>query len=215
MNSWTVLQLWTALAVLAFHNWVVDGESIQVNQNKIGKIKAGYLQNFGFIVKRNESICGTDFQRKDLKKKECGMPSACAFQKLESVGNFLKGASIFVVDASCHQKQILLDLHSRDLIPANSSTQGRYVSLEYLCSRMRFSKLSLGAYSLHAKRSACEVDFSRNSEFEYCREAVFLLDLDKCSFFGNDANDLGVAFQWTQKSKDELVALYRLLVNPR
>ncbi len=84
----------------------------------------------------------------------------------------------------------------------------------YLCSRVGLTKLGLGTYSLHVKRPACEADFFRNAEFEYCREAVFLLDLDKCSFFGNDANDLGVVFQWTQKSRDELVALYRLLVNP-
>jgi hypothetical protein len=45
-------------------------------------------------------------------------------------------------------------------------------------------------------------------------EAVFLLDLDKCAFFGNDANDLGTAFQWTQKSPEDLLTLYRLLLNP-
>lgn len=45
-------------------------------------------------------------------------------------------------------------------------------------------------------------------------EVIFFLDLDKCAFFGNDANDLGVAMQWMDKSYDELVSLYRLLLNP-
>jgi hypothetical protein len=45
-------------------------------------------------------------------------------------------------------------------------------------------------------------------------EGVFLVDLDKCAFFGNDANDLGVAMQWMNKSRKELISLYRLLINP-
>ena len=45
-------------------------------------------------------------------------------------------------------------------------------------------------------------------------EAVFLLDLDKCAFFGNDANDLGLAMQWMEKDHEKIVSLYRLLVNP-
>jgi hypothetical protein len=40
-------------------------------------------------------------------------------------------------------------------------------------------------------------------------EMVFMLDLDKCSLFGNDGNDLGIALQWMDRSYDDVLALYR------
>ena len=39
-------------------------------------------------------------------------------------------------------------------------------------------------------------------------------DLDKCSIFGNDVNDLGVAMQWLNKTEDAVAGLYGILVNP-
>uniref|UniRef100_A0A7S4P929 FCP1 homology domain-containing protein n=1 Tax=Guillardia theta TaxID=55529 RepID=A0A7S4P929_GUITH len=40
-----------------------------------------------------------------------------------------------------------------------------------------------------------------------------LLDLDMTCFWGNDANDLGCAMLWMQRSKEDLKDLYRLLWN--
>jgi hypothetical protein len=40
-------------------------------------------------------------------------------------------------------------------------------------------------------------------------ETVFMLDLDKCSLYGNDGNDLGIALQWMDRSYDDVLALYR------
>ena len=41
-----------------------------------------------------------------------------------------------------------------------------------------------------------------------------MLDLDKCTLYGNDGNDLGIALQWMDRGYDEVLDLYRLLVNP-
>jgi hypothetical protein len=211
LNSWTLLQLWITLVLLASHDRAVQSASIQANANQIGVINARFFQKFGFKTNKNDSIRARNFQNSNvLKKKNRGLSLLCAFLRLKSAGNVFQGASKLAVYA---QKQIFLDLQCHALIPYNSSTQSRSaVSLQNLCSSPEFSQLRLGTYSLYVKRSACEAAFSR--KIEYSREAVFLLDLDKCSFFGNDANDLGVAFQWTQKSRDQLVDLYRLLVNP-
>jgi len=46
-------------------------------------------------------------------------------------------------------------------------------------------------------------------------EAVMVLDLDKCSFWGSDGNDLGIALQWMEKSPDLVHQLYSLLLNPQ
>jgi len=46
-------------------------------------------------------------------------------------------------------------------------------------------------------------------------EAVLVLDLDKCSFWGSDGNDLGIALQWMEKSPDLVHQLYSLLLNPQ
>jgi hypothetical protein len=40
-------------------------------------------------------------------------------------------------------------------------------------------------------------------------EMVFMLDLDKCSLYGNDGNDLGIALQWMDRSYEDVLALYR------
>jgi hypothetical protein len=45
-------------------------------------------------------------------------------------------------------------------------------------------------------------------------DALLLLDLDKCTIFGSDGNDLGIAMQWTNHSQADLTDLYRLLLNP-
>ncbi|KAJ1477199.1 hypothetical protein T484DRAFT_1963952 [Baffinella frigidus] len=43
---------------------------------------------------------------------------------------------------------------------------------------------------------------------------VLMLDLDKCSFFGNDGNDLGIALQWMEKGVEVVEHLYTKLLNP-
>jgi len=45
-------------------------------------------------------------------------------------------------------------------------------------------------------------------------EVVMFLDLDKAAIFGNDGNDFGIALQWENKPFSDVVALYKLLVNP-
>ena len=45
-------------------------------------------------------------------------------------------------------------------------------------------------------------------------DALLLLDLDKCTVFGSDGNDLGIAMQWMNHTQAELTGLYRLLLNP-
>mmetsp|Transcript_16061 Transcript_16061/g.36709 ORF Transcript_16061/g.36709 Transcript_16061/m.36709 type:complete len:524 (-) Transcript_16061:71-1642(-) len=46
-------------------------------------------------------------------------------------------------------------------------------------------------------------------------EIVCFLDIDKCSIYGQDGNDLAIAMQWMQKPFPVLVELYRRLLNPR
>jgi len=46
-------------------------------------------------------------------------------------------------------------------------------------------------------------------------EIVCFLDLDKCSIFGQDGNDLPIAMQWMQKPERSIVELYRRLLNPQ
>ena len=41
---------------------------------------------------------------------------------------------------------------------------------------------------------------------------LVLLDLDKCSIFGNDGNDLGIAMQWMECTYESVRELYRLLI---
>mmetsp|Transcript_54330 Transcript_54330/g.128170 ORF Transcript_54330/g.128170 Transcript_54330/m.128170 type:complete len:590 (+) Transcript_54330:138-1907(+) len=45
-------------------------------------------------------------------------------------------------------------------------------------------------------------------------ELVCFLDLDKCSIYGQDGNDLAIACQWMQRPEQSLVELYRRLLNP-
>jgi len=45
-------------------------------------------------------------------------------------------------------------------------------------------------------------------------EVVMFLDLDKAAIFGNDGNDFGIALQWMDRPFADVVALYKLLVNP-
>lgn len=46
-------------------------------------------------------------------------------------------------------------------------------------------------------------------------EAVLVLDLDKCCFYGSDGNDLGIALQWMEKGPKLVQELYRHLLNPQ
>jgi len=46
-------------------------------------------------------------------------------------------------------------------------------------------------------------------------ELVCFLDLDKCSIYGQDGNDLAIACQWMQRPEQSLVELYRRLLNPQ
>eukprot|EP00281_Chroomonas_sp_CCMP1168_P023842 CAMPEP_0206224634 /NCGR_PEP_ID=MMETSP0047_2-20121206/7131_1 /ASSEMBLY_ACC=CAM_ASM_000192 /TAXON_ID=195065 /ORGANISM="Chroomonas mesostigmatica_cf, Strain CCMP1168" /LENGTH=526 /DNA_ID=CAMNT_0053647605 /DNA_START=105 /DNA_END=1682 /DNA_ORIENTATION=+ len=46
-------------------------------------------------------------------------------------------------------------------------------------------------------------------------ELVAFLDLDKCSIYGQDGNDLTIAVQWMQGGMDKLCGLYSKLVNPQ
>ena len=50
---------------------------------------------------------------------------------------------------------------------------------------------------------------------ERVEEAVLVLDLDKCSFWGSDGNDLGIALQWMERGSGLVRQLYRLLLNPQ
>jgi len=46
-------------------------------------------------------------------------------------------------------------------------------------------------------------------------ELVCFLDLDKCSIYGQDGNDLTIACQWMQGGMEKLCGLYRRMVNPQ
>ena len=46
-------------------------------------------------------------------------------------------------------------------------------------------------------------------------EAVLVLDLDKCTFWGSDSNDLGIALQWMDRGPELVHDLYRLIFNPQ
>ena len=62
-------------------------------------------------------------------------------------------------------------------------------------------------------RRTCS-DLASSPAAAQTHETVFMLDLDKCTLFGNDGNDLGIALQWMDRGYDEVLDLYRLLVNP-
>eukprot|EP00960_Hanusia_phi_P031333 749232-Hanusia_phi.AAC.4 len=56
---------------------------------------------------------------------------------------------------------------------------------------------------------------SATADEELLDEIVFVTDLDKCAFYGNDANDLGIALQWMEKSQETVIQLYEILLNPQ
>ncbi|EKX41728.1 hypothetical protein GUITHDRAFT_112144 [Guillardia theta CCMP2712] len=56
---------------------------------------------------------------------------------------------------------------------------------------------------------------SASGEEQMLDEVVFVTDLDKCAFYGNDGNDLGIALQWMEKSPEQVVQLYEILLNPQ
>jgi hypothetical protein len=91
--------------------------------------------------------------------------------------------------------------------------------------RGRSSHTRLSAEDL---RKAAEAALSRSDSFSWTpqgqleapvrtkvEEAVLVLDLDKCSFYGSDGNDLGIALQWMEKGPELVLELYRLLLNPQ
>mmetsp|Transcript_6657 Transcript_6657/g.13397 ORF Transcript_6657/g.13397 Transcript_6657/m.13397 type:complete len:400 (+) Transcript_6657:19-1218(+) len=45
-------------------------------------------------------------------------------------------------------------------------------------------------------------------------EAVFILDMDKTSIYGNDSNDLAIALQWMEKPESVVRGLYKKIVSP-
>ncbi|EKX45777.1 hypothetical protein GUITHDRAFT_108230 [Guillardia theta CCMP2712] len=45
-------------------------------------------------------------------------------------------------------------------------------------------------------------------------EITLLVDIDKAAIFGNDGNDLGLAFQWMGNSRESMKELYHRLLNP-
>jgi len=46
-------------------------------------------------------------------------------------------------------------------------------------------------------------------------EIVCFLDLDKCTIYGQDGNDLAIAMQWMGRQGSSVVELYRRLMNPQ
>eukprot|EP00961_Rhodomonas_salina_P064934 873588-Rhodomonas_salina.2 len=76
------------------------------------------------------------------------------------------------------------------------------------------SSSSSASISPQAMEYAKPVHHSQKDAGGMVEEAVLLLDLDKCSFYGNDGNDLGIALQWMDKGYDDVMQLYRLLFNP-
>jgi len=46
-------------------------------------------------------------------------------------------------------------------------------------------------------------------------ELVVFLDLDKCSIYGQDGNDMTIACQWMQGGMDVLCGVYRRMLNPQ
>ncbi|MGB1601404.1 MAG: hypothetical protein ACPIOQ_52200, partial [Promethearchaeia archaeon] len=45
-------------------------------------------------------------------------------------------------------------------------------------------------------------------------QVVMFVDIDKAAIFGNDGNDFGIALQWMERPHADVVALYKLLLNP-
>ena len=104
----------------------------------------------------------------------------------------------------------------KELIPPNhpypsqrTRSKHRMLSVEDLrkAAEAALSTSSSLSWSPHGERKICGR--------EKVAEAVLVLDLDKCSFWGSDANDLGIALQWMEKGPDVVLELYRLLLNPQ
>mmetsp|Transcript_49279 Transcript_49279/g.154603 ORF Transcript_49279/g.154603 Transcript_49279/m.154603 type:complete len:586 (+) Transcript_49279:313-2070(+) len=75
---------------------------------------------------------------------------------------------------------------------------------------------TIGGISEAGMRDAMARSFSAELRLteQKVDEVVMFLDLDKCTIFGNDGNDLGIALQWMEKPYEDVVELYRHLVNP-
>jgi len=52
-------------------------------------------------------------------------------------------------------------------------------------------------------------------DFKPMDEVVCFLDLDKCTIYGQDGNDLAIAMQWMGRPGSSVVELYRRLMNPQ
>jgi len=75
---------------------------------------------------------------------------------------------------------------------------------------------TMGVISEAGMRDAMARSFSAELRLteQKVDEVVMFLDLDKCTIFGNDGNDLGIALQWMEKPYEDVLELYRHLVNP-
>ena len=73
------------------------------------------------------------------------------------------------------------------------------------------ARASLGEMAGALRRPA---DLAPPAPAAKAHEVMLMLDLDKCALFGNDGNDLGIALQWMDRPHEDVLELYRLLLNP-
>jgi hypothetical protein len=111
----------------------------------------------------------------------------------------------------------------KELIPPNHPVpckQGMNASRRIKSKHRMLSVDDMRKAAEAALSTSNSVSWSPRGEHKMCgrekvTEAVLVLDLDKCSFWGSDANDLGIALQWMEKGPELVLELYRLLLNPQ
>ena len=111
----------------------------------------------------------------------------------------------------------------KELIPPNhpdTNKQGMKANRRIKSKHRMLSVEDMRKAAEAALSTSSSVSWSPRGEHKICgrekvAEAVLVLDLDKCSFWGSDANDLGIALQWMEKGPELVLELYRLLLNPQ
>jgi len=109
----------------------------------------------------------------------------------------------------------------KELIPPNYAKPGKQNGKGVANAKQRVKSRVLSAEDLSKVLSTSNsLSWSPPGEREAAGrekvdEAVLVLDLDKCSFWGSDGNDLGIALQWMEKGSELVQQLYHLLLNPQ
>lgn len=157
------------------------------------------------------SSCGDSSSMQAMEKKDTRSAGAGTWATVSKISGLpaADGASRPILQQ--HTESELMwknDVGERykQLVPPRPARQGARLTSWSLSSGPLISEM-LG-------NAVAKASLSSQPGGKCVDEVVMFLDLDKAAIFGNDGNDFGIALQWENKPFSDVVALYKLLVNP-